>query len=65
MDGKIPKIKDLTAEYGEILAQKQRDYAEYRESRNQMRELLNVKANIDTVTERRSISREFDHEKTR
>ena len=52
IEGKIPRIKDLTAEYSEILAQKQKDYAAYRESKTEMRELLNVKANIDIVTER-------------
>lgn len=41
----------LSAEYGELLAQKQRDYAAYREARDQMRELLTVKANVDRVTE--------------
>ena len=42
----------LSAEYSEILSQKQKDYALYWESRAQMRELLTVKANIDTVTEK-------------
>ncbi len=35
-----------------MLSEKQKAYAEYRESRDHMRELLTVKANIDTVTER-------------
>ena len=59
LDGKIPKIKDLNAEYGTVLAQKQKDYADYREARNQMRELLTVKANIDTVSERKDRDREI------
>ena len=59
LDGKIPKIKDLNAEYSTVLAQKQKDYADYRESRNQMRELLTVKANIDTVSERKDRDREI------
>ena len=61
IEGKIPRIKDLAAEYSEILAQKQKDYAAYRESKIKMRELLNVKANIDMVTERnpRSQNREI------
>jgi hypothetical protein len=59
LGGKIPKIKDLNAEYNMVLAQKQKDYADYRESRNQMRDLLTVKANIDTVSERKDRDREI------
>ena len=50
--GKIPTIKELNAEYNSVLSEKQRDYAKYRETRDKMRELLTVKANIDIVTER-------------
>ena len=49
--GKIPTIKALSAEYNELLTQKQKDYAAYREARSQMRELLTVKANLDQITE--------------
>ena len=52
IQGKLPTIKALSAEYSDVLSEKQRAYAEYRESRDHMRELLTVKANIDTVTER-------------
>ena len=55
--GKIPTIKALSAEYNDVLAQKQKAYALYRESRSEMRELLTVKANIDMVTNRHSVSR--------
>ena len=50
--GKIPTIKELNVEYNSVLSEKQRDYAKYRETRDKMRELLTVKANIDIVTER-------------
>ena len=50
--GKIPTIKELNVEYNSVLSEKQCDYAKYRETRNKMRELLTVKANIDIVTER-------------
>lgn len=49
--GKIPTIKELSAEYASLLEQKQKSYAEYRTAREQMRELLTAKANIDTVTQ--------------
>ncbi|MBQ6480592.1 MAG: relaxase/mobilization nuclease domain-containing protein [Anaerolineaceae bacterium] len=55
--GKIPTIKALSAEYNDVLAQKQKAYALYRESRSEMRELLTVKANIDMVTNRHPASR--------
>ena len=57
-DGKIPTIKMLSAEYSELLKQKQRDYASYREARDQMRELLTIKANIDELTERSDRSKQ-------
>lgn len=56
--GKIPTIKALSAEYSEVLAKKQTAYAQYREARDSMRELLTVKANIDMVTNRHTIARE-------
>ena len=62
INGKIPRMKDLSAEYGEVLKQKQKDYAQYRENRNSMRELLNVKANIDTVTERRTVGKQKEYD---
>ena len=52
MGGKIPSIRTLNAEYKDVLSKKQRDFASYRTSRDETRELLNVKANIDLVTER-------------
>ena len=45
------------AEYSEVLAKKQAAYAQYRETRDSMRELLTVKANIDMVTDRHAPAR--------
>ena len=59
IQGKIPTIKALSAEYGTVLSEKQKAYAQYREARSNMRELLTVKANIDTVTERPARDREI------
>ena len=55
--GKIPTIKALSAEYSEVLSRKQAAYAQYRETRDSMRELLTVKANIDMVTNRHAPAR--------
>lgn len=46
---KLPKAKELQAEYAELLADKKKAYAEYRRSREEMRELLAAKANVDRL----------------
>ena len=46
---KLPKVKDLQAEYAKLLEEKKKTYAEYRHSREEMRELLTAKANVDRV----------------
>ena len=46
---KLPTIKGLQAEYAALLAEKKSDYAEYRKARDEMRELLTVKANVDRI----------------
>ena len=44
---KLPTIKALREEYAEVLESKRKAYAEYKQVREEMRELQNVKANID------------------
>ena len=44
---KLPTIKALREEYAEVLEAKRKAYAEYKQVREEMRELQNVKANID------------------
>ena len=46
---KLPKMKDLQAEYAALLAEKKAAYADYRKARDEMRELLAVKANVDQI----------------
>ena len=46
---KIPTVKSLQAEYAALLAEKKSDYADYRKARDEMRELLTVKANVDRI----------------
>ncbi len=46
---KLPKMKDLQAEYAAPLAEKKAAYTDYRKAREEMRELLAVKANIDQI----------------
>lgn len=49
---KLPTIKSLTAEYQNLLEQKQQDYDTYRKMKSNLRELMIVKANVDRITEK-------------
>ena len=46
---KLPKVRDLQAEYARLLEEKKKTYAEYRSSREEIRELLAAKANVDRI----------------
>lgn len=43
----LPKVKELQIEYAKLLEEKKKLYAEYRQSRKEMRELLTAKTNVD------------------
>ena len=57
---KLPKMKELQAEYAKLLEEKKKTYAEYRRSREEMRELLAAKANVDRIL---NMEAEHDAEK--
>lgn len=44
---KIPKVKELNAEYAEILAEKKKLYGEYRQTKKDMQEIQRAKYDID------------------
>ena len=44
---KLPTVKSLNAEYAALIAEKKAAYSEYRKAREDMKELLTAKANID------------------
>ncbi len=46
---KLPNVKEINAEYAEPLSKKKAAYAEYREAKEEMQELLIVKANVDRI----------------
>ena len=48
---KLPTIKALNTEYAELLAEKKAAYTDYRKAREEMKELLTAKANIDRILE--------------
>ena len=61
---KLPKVKDLQAEYAKLLEEKKKTYAEYRRSREEVRELLTAKANVDRLLkmdEEQKKEQEKDH----
>ena len=61
---KLPKVRELRAEYAKLLEEKKKTYAEYRRSREEMRELLVAKANVDRLLkmdEEQKKEQEKDH----
>ena len=48
---KLPGVKSLQAEYSQLLTNKKVTYGEYRQAREEMKELLTVKANVDSLLE--------------
>lgn len=60
---KLPKVKDLQSEYAALLAEKKAAYADYQRSREEMREPLAVKANVDQIMGRdgRDSAQEKEH----
>ena len=60
---KLSTIKSLNAEYAELLSEKKVAYAEYRQVKTEMRELLAVKQNVDMLLGEKQHT--VDHDKTR
>ena len=62
---KLPKVKELQAEYAQLLTEKKKAYAEFRSSREEMLELLTAKANVDRLLkmeEECDAEKEKDHD---
>ena len=53
---KLPTVKSLQAEYADLLAKKKAAYAEYRTAREEIKELLLHKSNIDRMLERKQVT---------
>ena len=65
---KLPTVKELQTEYAQLLADKKTAYAEYRQARTAMRELLTVKNNVDRVLgfeDGKQIEKERDQKQNR
>lgn len=62
---KLPTVKSLQTEYAQLITEKKKIYAEYRRSREEMRELLTAKANVDRLLgteENHDAEKEKDHD---
>ena len=44
---KLPKVRDLSAEYAEVLADKKSTYAQYRNARTEMQDYLKAEKNVE------------------
>ena len=60
---KLPTVKALNAEYAELLSEKKAAYGAYRKSREDMKELLTAKANIDRILGKEAQERNAQKEK--
>ena len=47
--GKIPKMKELNAEYTEVLSEKRKLYRDYQQAKKDMKDYLIAKRNIDAI----------------
>ncbi|MBQ7535000.1 MAG: relaxase/mobilization nuclease domain-containing protein [Stomatobaculum sp.] len=60
---KLPKVKDLNAEYSRLLAEKRQAYAEYRKIRDEARDLAVAERNINGLYEAENRTPEREHTK--
>ena len=64
-DKKLPTVKTLQAEYAKLLEEKKKAYGEYRKAREEMKDLLTAKANVDRILNLEEESDKYKKEKQR
>ena len=47
----LPSVKSLREEYTDLLEQKRKAYSAYKQAKNDMKELHNVRANVEYLLE--------------
>ena len=62
---KLPSVKALREEYKKLLARKRRAYAAYKKAREEMKELYNVKSNVEHLLNIPERDDDREREKTR
>ena len=50
---KLPKVKELDAEFAELLTKKKAAYPDYRKARNEMQELVRAQKNVERFLQRK------------
>ena len=63
IDGKIPKIKELNAEYQQVLQEKKSTYVEYRKAKQEMKDLQTAKYNLDQFLKKDEQERQAEPQK--
>ena len=62
--GKIPTIKELNAEYAEVLMEKKKTYAEYKQARQEMKDYQTAKYNVDRFLQVEEQEKQAEKHKT-
>ena len=55
---KLPRVKDLTAEFAQVLSEKKETYPEFRKARSEMQEYQKVLKNVEMFLQEQSVQRE-------
>lgn len=55
-DKRIPKVKELSAEYDEVLSRKKAAYKEYREAKKEMQQYTIAQKSVSMLLGRESVS---------
>ena len=64
IDGKIPKIKELNEEYAQVLSEKKKTYAEYRQAKQEMKKYQTARYNIGQFLKKEEQDRQAEKQKT-
>ena len=65
VDGPIPKIKELNAEYERILKEKKETYAEYRQAKQELKDYQTAKYNVDQFLKKNEAELDAQRKKNR
>lgn len=60
---RIPRVKDLNAEYARLMAEKKQTFAEYRKVRDEVKEYLIVQENIASLYDSEKKENEADRKR--
>ena len=64
IEGKLPTIRELNAEYNQVLQEKKKTYAEYRQAKKDMKDLQTAKYNVDRLLKSEQPKEQDEKQKT-